>query len=337
MAVVNRNYMDLGDYPSKPVSNKPLYTKPYVNNLVSSAVIGATAGTSSATNSGSRASGAGSGSSGYTVPSAESSYASALQDYYDKMEAQLRRQEREAEKKMKAQVEQGVNTLESQKPALGQQFQDSAQQAYIRYMQAQKALPQMMAARGLSGGASESSLAGLEANYGSNVNALQNSYNQALNSIDADIANLRASGDISLAENASDYSRKLYELAAQQQADQLALLKKAGSAVGSSDSTPRLSYAQALNLLNSGVYSPEAMDVYRNATGVDYVPTLSEEGRAFADGMENNLATNYSSRFWNQDQILEQIAEAIQSQLDSGRITQQDAAILAQKYGINVG
>ena len=133
MAVVNRNYMDLGDYPSKPVSNKPLYTKPYVNNLVSSAVIGATAGTSSATNSSSGASGAGSGSSGYTVPSAESSYASALQDYYDKMEAQLRRQEREAEKKMKAQVEQGVNTLESQKPALGQQFQDSAQQAYIQH------------------------------------------------------------------------------------------------------------------------------------------------------------------------------------------------------------
>lgn len=49
---------------------------------------------------------------------------------------------------------------------------DSLQQAYISYMMSRRNLEQRLAAQGLSGGASESTLAALENNYGNNRNAI---------------------------------------------------------------------------------------------------------------------------------------------------------------------
>lgn len=274
-----------------------------------------------------------------SVPSASDSYKNALDDYYKEMMADMRRQQREAEREMRRKINQGVNKLEAQKPLLENQFQDSAQQAYIQYMQSQKKLPQMLAAQGLSGGASESSMVGLESDYGNNVNTLRDSYNQALRDIDSDIADLRASGDLAIAENAGTYSQKIADLAAQQKLEQLEMMKGFGNSIGSSTGSNKktLSFQQALDLLSSGVDSQNAKDVYKSYTGVDYFPTrLSEEGQIFADAMENRVNSNPGSAAFTQQQLKEQIAYAIQSQLDTGRITPFDAQFLARKYGINI-
>lgn len=226
--------------------------------------------------SGGSSSQTGSGSYGSysSVPDASDSYKNALDDYYKEMMAEMRRQQREAEREMRRKINQGVDKLEAQKPLVENQFQDSAQQAYIQYMQSQKKLPQMLAAQGLSGGASESSMVGLESDYGNNVNTLRDSYNQALRDIDSDIADLRASGDLAIAENAGTYSQKIADLAAQQKLDQLNALKGSASVSGgySSGSLPKLTYSQALDILESGVDSPNARDVYKEYTGVDYAP-----------------------------------------------------------------
>lgn len=351
MAIANRNYMDIGGPGKKTDKPKPLYTIPAKNSSVGSAAAGA--GVGAIKDVASKMQGKKDSytppadTGGYTetvnVPSAEDSYAKALEKFYDKQAEALREQQRAAERAMQAKINQGVNTLEGQKPALGQQFQDSAQQAYIQYMQSQKALPQAMAAQGLNGGASESSLASLESNYGNNVNALQDSYNRYLNDIDTDIANLKASGDISLAENAGNYAQQLGNLYAQQSADQLALLKQslaAGSGGGagsySTATKPRLTLDQSRSLLDSGVDSPEARSAYKYYTGVDYTPQLSNEGKAFANAMAKNIQNYQFSNVAGNENVLQQIAYAIQSQLNSGRITRQDAAILAQQYGIQI-
>ena len=274
-----------------------------------------------------------------SVPSASDSYKNALDDYYKEMMADMRRQQREAEREMRRKINQGVNKLEAQKPLLENQFQDSAQQAYIQYMQSQKKLPQMLAAQGLSGGASESSMVGLESDYGNNVNTLRDSYNQALRDIDSDIADLRAPGGLAIAENAGTYSQKIADLAAQQKLEQLEMMKGFGNSIGSSTGSNKktLSFQQALDLLSSGVDSQNAKDVYKSYTGVDYFPTrLSEEGQIFADAMENRVNSNPGSAAFTQQQLKEQIAYAIQSQLDTGRITPFDAQFLARKYGINI-
>lgn len=58
---------------------------------------------------------------------------------------------------------------------------DSAQQqAYINYMMSKRDLPQALAAQGLTGGMSESALAGMYNSYGNNRNAIDRGRNESL-------------------------------------------------------------------------------------------------------------------------------------------------------------
>lgn len=60
------------------------------------------------------------------------------------------------------------------------EYDNSARQNYINYMQAQKRLPSELNALGINGGASESSLLRLGTNYGSNVASNESARNAAL-------------------------------------------------------------------------------------------------------------------------------------------------------------
>lgn len=58
---------------------------------------------------------------------------------------------------------------------------DSAQQqAYINYMMSKRDLPQALAAQGLTGGMSESALAGMYNSYGNNRNTIDRGRNESL-------------------------------------------------------------------------------------------------------------------------------------------------------------
>lgn len=60
------------------------------------------------------------------------------------------------------------------------EYDNSARQNYVNYMQAQKRLPSELNALGINGGASESSLLRLGTNYGSNVASNETARNAAL-------------------------------------------------------------------------------------------------------------------------------------------------------------
>lgn len=71
---------------------------------------------------------------------------------------------------------------------------DSAQQqAYINYMMGKRDLPQQMAAQGLSGGAAESTLAGMYNSYGNSRNSIDTDRNQNLASLLHDLNNSKES------------------------------------------------------------------------------------------------------------------------------------------------
>ena len=112
-------------------------------------------------------------------------------------------------------------------------------------MQSRKALPQIMSAQGLSGGLSESSLVDLDASYGQNLNALRQQRDQGLAGIDSDIANLRATGDLSLADTASQYAQLLGDLAREQMAAAQEERLKYTVSGQQSGGSGGLSYAQA--------------------------------------------------------------------------------------------
>lgn len=99
-----------------------------------------------------------------------------------------------------AAVKQGVANLNSQKTTVNQNYDDIARQAYITSMQNKKALPQQLAASGVNGGASETAMLGLSANYENNLNKINTGRNNALYDIDSAISNLKNEGELATAE-----------------------------------------------------------------------------------------------------------------------------------------
>ena len=111
----------------------------------------------------------------------------------EEMEAQIREQNRLA-------VEQGTNRLNAQKTNINQAADENARQAYVQYMQSQKALPQQLASQGVSGGATETANLGIQTAYQNNVNAINQNKANRLQEIDNAIVDLQNTGDLSLVE-----------------------------------------------------------------------------------------------------------------------------------------
>lgn len=120
-------------------------------------------------------------------------YMDRLQSKYDALNEQIREQNRLA-------VEQGTNRLEAQKSNINQSAEENARQAYVQYMQSQKALPQQLASQGITGGATETANLGLSANYQNNVNSINQNKANALQEIDNAIMDLKNSGDLAAVE-----------------------------------------------------------------------------------------------------------------------------------------
>ena len=118
---------------------------------------------------------------------------SQIRAYKEQQEAQIREQHRLA-------VEQGTNRLNAQKSIINQAADENARQAYIQYMQSQKALPQQLASQGVSGGATETANLGLQTAYQNNVNAINQNKANRLQEIDNAIVDLQNTGDLSTVE-----------------------------------------------------------------------------------------------------------------------------------------
>lgn len=261
--------------------------------------------------------------------------------YYDEARRLAREQQRAAERAQQAAIESAVDRLNAQKPILQQQREQAAQEAYIRQQQALMNLPQQMSAAGIANsGLAESSLVGLDTSYGNQVNEITRAYQNALNDLNTNIAQVRANGDTSLADLEADYLKQVQNISLQQaQAAEAQRLQQqeyaARLAASGSSYKPNLTYAQLQTLINSGADSDEVRKAYQYYTGLTDLP-MSDEAQKFYSAMENRLRTNPANQYFTQDQILNEIAQAIQSQVDSGRITQRDARLLAQKYGITI-
>lgn len=116
-----------------------------------------------------------------------------LKEAYDRQEELLREQNRLA-------VEQGVNRLNAQKSNINQSADENARQAYVNFMQSQKALPQQLASQGVTGGATETANLGLQTAYQNNVNTINQNKVNRLQEIDNAIVDLQNTGDLSTVE-----------------------------------------------------------------------------------------------------------------------------------------
>ena len=121
------------------------------------------------------------------------SYLEDLQNRYDE-------QQRAIEEKNRLAIQQGTNRLNSQKTNINQAADDNARQAYIQFMQSQKALPQQLASQGATGGATETANLGIQTAYQNNVNAINQNKANRLQEIDNAIVDLKNTGDLATVE-----------------------------------------------------------------------------------------------------------------------------------------
>lgn len=153
-----------------------------------------------------------SGGSSYSAPAAQAapassgpSYADAYADALASIMAEQRRQREAAYQKAAAAQKENLNFATNQ---LTDTTNDALKQAYINKMQTLRNLPQQMSAQGLNGGASETTLASMNNNYGNARNqleterlkqlaSLQNTYQNNLAQLEAQ----RASGDAAQLSN----------------------------------------------------------------------------------------------------------------------------------------
>lgn len=99
-----------------------------------------------------------------------------------------------------AAVKKGTMNLESQKGMINQGADEMARQAYILSRQNAKALPQQLASRGMTGGATETAQLGLMSNYENNLNNINTNRFNAINAIDTAKTDLMNQGGLSIAE-----------------------------------------------------------------------------------------------------------------------------------------
>ena len=203
-----RKLVSLADY-NKQAAEQGGARKMYNNSGWSGANNAGNAASVRKTYSGSSG-GSSSGRSSYSAPSVQAApsgpnYADAYADALASIMAEQRRQREAAYQKAAAAQKENLNFATNQ---LTDTTNDALKQAYIIKMQTLRNLPQQMSAQGLNGGASETTLASMNNNYGNARNQLeterlkqlanlQNTYQNNLAQLEAQ----RASGDAAQLSN----------------------------------------------------------------------------------------------------------------------------------------
>lgn len=192
------------------------------------------------------------GSSVQTAPQSN-----PLDEYY----AQMKSAQRAAEAAQEAQTRAAVEALQGNRRTIEQDAEEAAKQAYISRMLTEKRLPQQLAATGSSGGMTDSAVLRMNSDYENSRNDIMNAKNNALADLNSQIAQVEATGDISLAQQQSEWAQQLAQMQwqlAQQEAERQQELELAAinaSKSGSGSGTPykpRLTYAQAKEQLEAG-------------------------------------------------------------------------------------
>lgn len=171
---------------------------------------------------------------------------------------------------------------------------EAARQAYGQYMQSQRNLPSQMAAAGLTGGASESALLGLETNYGETKagiqNTLQGGLNQLQSQFEQGVAMDSAQAQQQIAQLSEQhrqeqlaYQRQLEQwnredsLRKQSMADKMAYAQWEKSLGGTASAAkPKLSPDQAKKALDAGIKTPAVLADYDYWYGTNYSQSPSK-------------------------------------------------------------
>lgn len=142
------------------------------------------------------------------------------EDYYAKYLADVEKANRAAQQQAEAAQRQRTQAaLEANNayiPQVNQQTDKQLQDAYIAKQKARIEAPQALSAMGYTGGATESSLLGLDTGYQNQRGQIEQGRNEAIDKIRQNANQIQATGDANLADTAAQYYQNM--LASQNQA-----------------------------------------------------------------------------------------------------------------------
>ncbi len=198
-------------------------------------------------------------------------YSNPEQDYY----AEALRAAREA---AEAAQRQAISSVEAQRPGIYSMADKAAAENYAAKEKRRVEMPQISAATGLSGGLTESAILGMNTDYENARNDILSQRDQSLRDLDSQVANIRATGDLNVANIENQYAlmmaQRQQELQDQQNqfAQQVTLQNMRTQSTGSgtkSESKPRLTASQAKELYDAGYTTQEVMDAMAYWVGGD--------------------------------------------------------------------
>ena len=150
-------------------------------------------------------------STGGTGSAYDGSYGSGYPSAYDAQRAAY-----------EAAVQRAEGQLTAQKTATNESYDDYARQAYRDKMAAQRDIGQYLGARGVTGGAAESTVLGLNTSYADELRRIEQSRRETLSALDRAIADARLTGDINSANAAAAAAKEQAALYAQEMAERKA-------------------------------------------------------------------------------------------------------------------
>lgn len=160
------------------------------------------------------------------------------------------------------------------------EYDNTARQNYINYMQAQKRLPSELNAMGIRGGASESSLLRLGTNYGSNVASNEASRNSAIAALRQQYADKLASYD-------EENDNKLMQAYLTAVENQLKWEQEQKASSGSSGGSRRRSYGYGGSGGSGGSGDNNNNVVYDKTAAQKAVAAAQQRGKAMTTYYKN--------------------------------------------------
>ena len=184
----------------------------------------------------------------------------------------------EQKRAQQAAVQKAVNSLETQKTATNDTYNQYFRQAYIDKMNAQKNINQRLAAQGITGGAAESTLLGLNTSYADALRSMEQGRIRDLEGLDQAITDARLTGDIEGANAAADTIREQtasYSDTLKYLLDQAEARDARQTAYDREDAEDVRAWARqlAMNALNNG-YMPDSDTLSAANMSTDYATAL---------------------------------------------------------------
>lgn len=121
-----------------------------------------------------------------------------------------------------AAVRLAVAQLTAQKTAANESYDDYARQAYRDKMGAERDIGQYLGARGITGGAAESTVLGLNTSYADELRRIEQSRRETLSALDQAISEAQLTGDLKNAQAAAEAAKEQASLYAQEMAERKA-------------------------------------------------------------------------------------------------------------------